>query len=448
MRSMKLDPKWVVPIIALIATGVASYLAVRSSAILVIGVIATGVFVALGARFPRLSLTIWVAATIFIPSWTPIGFAGFSPGPSAVIGIPVLLGLTLSRRWAKKQLNVIDVAVAFAMLLVGVYVGFGQLPQFLIVNLLLVAGVAYILGRAADGGIQIQFARIMVIIAVWGIVEFVTGWHPFTEWFPSSTHHWNDVQIRGGLTRSEASLGHAIAYGASLALAIPFARNLPKRPGLAQIILVVAILASLSRGPLLAMVVTLALGGLVLATGVKRVRALLLAAVGVGVVFLVFDVLYSAEFAEEVDASGNARLTQLDATFALINFLGPAQGFGLTASNSIAVSGVAVVDSTFLRLALNYGWVPALLLLAPLFYALVGFARGKAGTATVALIGQLPVILVTSFIVQWQAIFFFVAGMAVTELARCRKDGIAVSPLEEAAPHTRHIKVSQPASTK
>jgi hypothetical protein len=438
MLTKSLEAKWVVPAVALVATAVASYLAVTGSATLILGLLALGALVASAASFPRLSLTLWVAATIFIPSWTPIGLAGFTPGPSAVIGIPVLLGLTFSRYWARKRLSGIDAAVAFGMLLVGIFVGFGQLPQFLLVNLVLVAGIAYVLGRAADDGIQTQFARIMVVIAVWGIVEFVTGWHPFTEWFPASTHHWNDVQIRGGLTRSEASLGHAIAYGACLSMAIPFARNLPKRPGLAQVVLVVAIIASLSRGPLLAMVFTLGLCALVLATGVKRVRALLLTAVGVGVVFLVFDVLYSGEFAEEVDASGNARLTQLDSTFSLINLLGPAQGFGLTDSNTVAVSGVAVVDSTFLRLALNYGWVVALLLLAPLFYALIGFARGKAGPATIALIGQLPVILVTSFIVQWQAIFFFVAGMAVTELQRRYGQGQERKPPVNAKPKLMH----------
>ncbi|WP_237171819.1 hypothetical protein, partial [Prescottella equi] len=73
-----------------------------------------------------------------------------------------------------------------------------------------------------------SFALIMAGVALWGIVEFLSGMHLFVDWMPGANQTLNAIQERSGVARSEAAFGHAIAYGASLAMAIPFAQQLRK----------------------------------------------------------------------------------------------------------------------------------------------------------------------------------------------------------------------------
>lgn len=59
-----------------------------------------------------------------------------------------------------------------------------------------------------------------------------------------------------------------------------------------------------------------------------------------------------------------------------------------------------------------------LLFLAPMIYSCEKLLAGKPTPGSIATIGQIPVLAVTSLITQWQAGLFFVAGIAVSELTR------------------------------
>ncbi|ACL40896.1 hypothetical protein Achl_2934 [Pseudarthrobacter chlorophenolicus A6] len=387
---------------------------------LMLGGLAAAAMAALSYARPRVGIVLWLAVVSFVPFWTRISLAGLSLQPATLIGLPVLIGIIFSRRSPKPKLHAVDTVLLLALVVVTVYTFAGHLPTFPLVGLVTVAAVAYTLGRVADPRIQKSFAIIMVGVAIFGLFEFALDWHPFTGWFLSVNHHWDLIQERGSLKRSEASMGHAIAFGACLALALPFTKKLGRAGTWTQWLLIGGIVVSLSRGPLVAMVVTLGLGAVALATGRKRFWSVLAAAAGVVIVYLLFDLLYSGEAADEVASSGDARANQLDVAFGLLNPVGPASGLTLD-DGALNVPGLMVIDSTPLRFALNFGWIIAIMLLMPVLYAIFAFIRGKAGPSTIALLGQLPIVLVTSLITQWQAIFFFVAGMAVTELQRRRR---------------------------
>jgi hypothetical protein len=420
---------------ALLATGAAA-IGVTRAPLLVCGVIGATAIIALSFRYPRTAIGVWLAVVSLVPFWTRFGVGAT---PSVVLGALVLVGVLASPASRKTRFAAVDAALILATAIVMVYVAAGGLPFFLVSSFLLVAGSAYILGRVAYQSTQGTFAAIMVVVALWGVAEFVFDWHAFENWFPSADHHWNILQVRGNLTRSEAGMGHAIAYAAALALSLPFAREL-RRPGIAQLIIIAGICASLSRGPMLAMVLTLGLGAVALTSGSKRIRAILVVLVGMVVVGVLFDFLYSGDYSDEVVGSGDARSRQLEFAISLLNPLGPATGIGVS-DGTLNITGMDVIDSTPLRFSVNFGWIIAILLLAPVWQSAVAFARGKAGPASIALLGQIPILLVTSLITQWQALFFFVAGMAMTEVLDKRRQPDKVMPpagSEANSPRDRH----------
>lgn len=84
------------------------------------------------------------------------------------------------------------------------------------------------------------------------------------------------------------------------------------------------------------------------------------------------------------------------------------------------VNGILVIDSTPLRLAANFGIIAAVLFAVPVLIALARVIGRKAGPASVALAGQIPVLAVTSFITQWQVLIFFAMGLVATEVMQDR----------------------------
>ncbi|MGW9346011.1 hypothetical protein ACWGR3_31205, partial [Streptomyces albidoflavus] len=258
----------------------------------------------------------------------------------------------------------------------------------------------------------------MLILAVWGILEFATGLHVWENWMPSSSHTFNALQERAGIIRSEASFGHAIAYGAAIAMALPLAKDLQKHPLLAQAVLIAGVVVSFSRGPILAMALTVGLSVFIGARGRNRVVGLFVTAVAMVAVALAFQFLYGEDDSATTALSGEQRWIQLFATLPHVQWFG---------SESISVEdgriqtmGADLIDSTFLRLGVNFGWIVAALVLSPLIYAVARMLTGRSSPASIALIGQIPVLAVTTLITQWQATVFFVAGLAVADLVARR----------------------------
>ncbi|NKZ80224.1 hypothetical protein GTA28_26215 [Rhodococcus hoagii] len=396
---------------------VAGFLAPNYAAVIVACILGATLVVFSYMR-PRIALVLWLTIVVVVPNWTTIYVVGIGMPPSSAVGIPVLAGVAAARIAGPDKLRIswMDWSLAVASLIVTLLWIGGELQGIYFVrDLLLVWVLAYILGRNADEMVKSAFAVLMAIAAVWGILEFMFGVHLFVDWMPSATHTLNHIQSRAGVDRSEAAFGHAIAYGASLAMAIPFAQNLRKHSLTVQLLLAAGIIVSLSRGPLIALAVTLVLLTWVTASSSKlRVRYIALTVVGASAVWVVLDRMYSGVYAEEVVSSGDSRSSQWEVIQPALRWFSSALTyFGPDATAE--VRGIAIIDSTPLRLAANYGIVAAVLFSIPVVVAAWRVFRREAGSASIALAGQIPVLAVTSFITQWQALVFFVMGLVVTE---------------------------------
>lgn len=400
--------------------------------------VAVPLLLLLGFHRPTWGIGLWLVATIFTPSWTAVAAAGFTLYPVNV-GLPIAAGMAL-HVLGRAHFRWPDQLLVWATLLASVLTTFYGTPFWLLVNLAGTLLLSYVFGRSAGEQLQRVYVWCMLLVAIWGLVEFAFDWHAFTGWFTSSGQTWYEVQGRSGVTRSEATIGHAIAYGACLVSALPFTRLL-KHPLVAQIVLSLGVAVSFSRGPLIALALTLVLMVFTATSGRQRLVALAQLVAGGALVYFLFSFLYGGASADnEIRVSGNARSVQLGETIDRIRLFGPAEGAKVGTDGVLVTPGVEVIDSTPLRLAINFGWVYALLLLAPLAYGAFCVLRGRAGPATAALLGQAPVLLVTSLITQWQAMLFFVVGMAVAELAASREGPAPDHPKpmrSQAAPRVR-----------
>ncbi|WP_288076674.1 hypothetical protein [Rhodococcus sp. (in: high G+C Gram-positive bacteria)] len=378
----------------------------------------------LAYKKPELALILWLLTVVFVPSWTTfyVGGIGFPP---AVLGAPILLGIGLSRVFGPEpiRINRMDIAIGLATLMVLFLSFTGELRGIVFVRDLLVLWVlGYLLGRNVTVKVTRAYVIIMAVVAAWGVIEFFFGMHLFTEWMPSANHTLNLIQERAGVSRSEATFGHGIAYGAALAMAIPFAHQLRKHVVLVQALLAAGILVSLSRGPMLALAFTLVLTAWVFSSdGKTRLRYTALAVVVGGAVYAVMSGLYSGVYSGEVAGSGNARLDQYGLVRDSLHWMSSALTF-VGQEASPVVNGVQIIDSTPLRFAVNFGIIAAALLLAPVLIASLRCLKRTAGPASVALAGQIPVLLVTSPITQWQVLLFFMMGAVASEATSRSRD--------------------------
>lgn len=404
-----------------------------SQPVLGIGALAVTVLVVIAVAVPRVAIAVWLAVVVFVPYWTTVSAFGVTVN-TALIAVPVILGIVLRRlggimnRTDRFEVNRIDMVVvagvAASLLSAAVF----DQASFLTTNVALTLFGGYIIGRLAKADLLTVYGVMMIILAVWGIVEFLTGWHAFEGWLVEDGGIGPLIQERGGLARSEASLGHAIAYGACLAAAIPIVRNF-RAPLLWQLILAAGVLTSVSRGPIIAAVFAFALIAWTTKSG--RVRFWSGAALVAGLigVHFFFTLLYEGAGQSDVTLSQQARDAQVAQTMSLVNLFGPATGTQMTQEGLYIVNGVDRVDSAWLRLGLDFGWITAALLLFPVAVVAWRVLTRRAGTASLAFATQIPIILVTSFITQWQTIFFVLAGLAISESAvRREPEKIAPTP--------------------
>lgn len=402
--------------------------------LIVAAILGAGLF-ALAVRNPQWGAIVWVIGMVFIPNWTTLHLGPLILTPTSALALPILAGsvvfLLIHNR--KVTLHWMDGTLVVAGVAIVLQAETQFLASVLVKEFALVWVVGYVFGRMANEQVQRVLVRVLVVVAIWGIVEFVLGIHVFENWFPSANHHWGDIQERAGVARSEATFGHAIAYGAALAMAIPLAQRLPRHPLVAQVILAAGVICSLSRGPLASLAVGLVLVALVVAASRQRFRYLLIAVSGSAAIYYVFGFLYGGSDAATVALSGDQRSVQFEAALRTLNWLTPADGFGVTAEGRYAVNGVDVIDSTPLRIAVNFGIITAVLLLLPIGLAVWRILTRKAGVASVALATQIPTLIVTSLITQWSALVFVAMGMVVSEAVRAKQRPTAADLTESEA---------------
>lgn len=393
---------------------VVGYLSILSPLVAVGALGAALLFFVTHAR-PELGMGFWLAVVLFVPEWTRVSALGIGLRPYQAVAVPVLVALLTSPQRARTQIIRPDLFVAAWVVLAAGFTAVGILPNYVFFYSVTALGLGYLMGRLAGDRIRDTFPVMVAVVAVWGIVEFLTGWHAFANWMLSPSHTWNLIQTRSGLVRAEATMGHAIAFGATCAAAIPFAVRRGSK--VLTVILVAGVLVSLSRGPLLALVSTLALVVFYMVRSRSRTTAVLGLVAIAGVVYYMFLLVYSGDDADYVERSGEQRLVQLRGAFDAVRFLSPA--ITQSAAGGYVVGSVDTIDSTPLRFATNYGWVGALLLIIPFaIVASAAISRRVVTPATIALAGQIPVLLVTSMITQWQVVVMLLLGMAVSDISK------------------------------
>jgi hypothetical protein len=364
-------------------------------------------------RRPQAGIAAWIVVLVMVPHWTPVGIDGVRPVTLA--GVAVLAGVIGSRRRRRVAWSWADSALVVAAAVVAIFVVFDGYPASLTANVAGVLLIAYALGRVAPGAMGKTFAGVMVVVAAWGIVELATGWYVFEGW-RADTPGYVDGGIldRSGALRSLGAFGHPIAFGAAVALAIPFAFRFRRFATVSVLVLVGGVASSLSRGPLLAAALAVTLA--VVATSHRERKqgalfALMIAGVGVA---LVLQFIYGTDDRSTLDRSTDSRLDQLSTTVPHLQAFG-SETIALE-DGQLVTAGSSIIDNTFLRLSVNYGVVVAVLLLAGVLLVLGHAVRGRWTPASTAVVAQLPVLATASLITQWQAALFFMVGMAVTSL--------------------------------
>ena len=85
-----------------------------------------------------------------------------------------------------------------------------------------------------------------------------------------------------------------------------------------------------------------------------------------------------------------------------------------TVTESVEVA--VPVSTAYVIVGVIFGIITAVLFLVPVLVAGVRCLKRTAGPASVALAGQIPVLLVTSPITQWQLLLFFMMGAVAAEV--------------------------------
>jgi hypothetical protein len=303
-----------------------------------------------------------------------------------------------------------------------------ELSDALIVRGLLAYSVARCLApRAGLRWTASAVAIVLLICAAWSVVEYALNLHIFEHFdLGSPEGSWAAIQYRGNHARSEAAFGDAIALGGALAMAVPFIfatswRLSRKLMGLTLI--GVGILATASRGPMAA-----ALLGIVLMVALYRHAAISgrQRAIITLVVLVVSLVLYIGLVAK-ISAAGSEASNSAAYRGKLYSYvLKDIHPFSLGdhviyTRNQVKYRQFPSIDSTFIYVALFYGWVPAAVFIFALLVLIRRALLFRAGPAAIAMLAQIPVLATVAPITQYETLLWFLGGLAVAEMTPLRR---------------------------
>jgi hypothetical protein len=304
-------------------------------------------------------------------------------------------------------------------------------PRYSITTLIAQWGTAYIVGRNLGTIVGAQFvsdsiAGIGAFVAIWSIVEYALQFHVFEQLgtLNASLGFWAEIQERGGVARSEAGFGHAIAMGGFLALSAPFCLVCSwsrLRIPLA-VVVTVGTVCSLSRGPIASVVLSVGLALLFVPGSriAKRTRL-------VGITVLVFAcVIVAPRILSRFDAVDNELAPSTEYRQRLwvmipedMALLGQAQNVGIDSSGRSLYRNLGSIDSTPLIIGLSFGWIVVGLLAIAMIAAIVRVLRGTSSIAEIALVGQIPTLTTVALITQYGAAVWLLVGLvAASSLQR------------------------------
>jgi hypothetical protein len=301
---------------------------------------------------------------------------------------------------------------------------------------------AYLLGRTIANRAGYEWclrviAVVFTVVAVLAVVEYLSGWNPFLLVPGSGARFdtWADIQVRGGVSRSEGAFGHSIALGAALSMAVPMTLGSSFRLWarvLMVIVMVGGVVVTFSRIGL----VTTALGIVLSIVSLReemttRLRVLLagsVAVVGAGVLPLVTRVFSSAGDEATKSAAYRGDLLSLVDDMRALGF---SSAFYRSPTGEVYFGSFRSIDSALILQGLTYGWVSLLFALLLLAAGALAVVTRRASAPTIALVAQIPAFATVALITQYSTMVWFVGGLAVFAHA-ARRPSPDVVP--EAAP--------------
>lgn len=390
-------------------------------ALLAVGGIAAVAIVVFALRLlPRTAFVVWACVLFFVPLWVGVNISFYW---AAITLLTVVLILV---NWSVVPLRAADAWVAvFVVIVVGLY-GFGTVDLPSLVAALLEWVIPYIWGRVvlarvAPEWVTSTIAVVAIVAAALAIVEFVTSFNPFVL-IPGSGvvyETWSPLQERGGVLRAEGAWGHSIALGAALAMSSAFVvatkwRLFPKITGV--VLIAVATVFTFSRAGLLTLVLTLVLSTFLI-VGVStrfRVTVALAGAIGAAIAIPLIDSVFGAA-GDEAGGSADYRTDLLVLLEQVQLFGNPGDWHSLVSGDYYLGYFARSVDNALVLTLLRYGYVPTLLIMAAVVCAaLMAVRRSTRSPAALAVVGQLPSLVVVALITQYSMFLWFCVGLAIT----------------------------------
>lgn len=395
----------------------------------------TGLYVLFAAKKPWLATMVALISLGIIPFWVGTGLSGFFVSVHLVTFAAAIAGI-LVNGLARFRLNIADLVLAaiFLITLASVFLYFSSLSQAYVYFQWM---VAYWFGRMAVTafGFRRVFSVIAVVfplVAVLMVFESLTHinlWQTYMALNNSEFHEYASQQVRGGVVRGEGPFGHSIAAGSALAVMAVLTLDARMRTWVRILVLAVlgtGILVTVSRISLvtvvLGVVLTIVLARTNLTRTAKWVIFGMLAAVGTASYTVLSEVF--AESGAEASNSASYRVWLLELV-GTVQPIGYASSFNRSTSGFASFGGFRSIDSAVLFYALTNGWVPTIILLVLMAAAVVQLVRGRGGVATAVLVAQLPALFSVALITSYSSVFWFSAGIAVTEMVS--KRGLAVN---------------------
>lgn len=407
------------------------------SALLALGALSSVVIALFLLRaMPRAGFALWTAVMFLVPVW--VGVA---------LGIiwPAILALTVAMLVAnvhRIELLAGDVLMAvFVVMLLGLHV-LGRVGLGETVVGVIEWAVPYAWGRVVLARVDVRWVSTAItlcacVAALLAIVEFATTWNPFIlipgqEPLYSS---WNTLQERGGIVRVEGAFGHSIALGAALAVSTAFAVAAPWRTApklLAVGLLGAATVLTFSRTGIVTMVITLVLAVWLLPSLTRRFK-IIVTAVGLVGGLVALPIVSSVLDAAGREAEGSAGYrTDLLVLLGQVDLLGNAGPWQSLVSGDFYLGYFArSIDNALMLALLRYGVVPTAVVLAVIVSAAaLALRRESRSPAAIAVLGQLPSLVVVALITQYGALLWFTVGLALSWHGRSH-DGEGRGPATE-----------------
>jgi hypothetical protein len=424
--------------------------------LLAVGGLAALALVVLVLRvMPRTAFVVWACVLFFVPLWVGVNIGFYWAA------ITLLTALLILVNWSIVPLRAADAWVAvFVIVIVGLY-AFGSVDLASLVAALLEWVIPYIWGRVVlarvgAAWVTSTIAIVAVIAAALAVVEFFTSFNPFVL-VPGSGvifDTWSPLQERGGVLRAEGAFGHSIALGAALAMSSAFVvatrwRLIPKISGV--VIIAVATVLTFSRVGLLTLVLTLILSTFLIAGVSTRFRATVAVAgaIGTAIVIPIIDTVFGAA-GEEAGGSADYRTDLLVLLEQVQVFGNPGDWHSLVSGDYYLGYFARSVDNALVLTLLRYGYVPTFLIMAAVVCAAwMALRRSTRSPAALAVVGQLPSLVVVALITQYSMFLWFCVGLAITwarDSAMLRGSGGQAAQVDIGAPEgLRLSSVARPA---